>query len=146
MLTSKTPIPIYQEESSSTLDLHWDVGVHLTVAIQPTFRFNRFFECGLELITSIRKNMVNSLMKLDDKRLLRKPFIIETIKRPSTTNSRISRRLSTPVTAVLATLLLSYLLVSLPTPISRKSLLSNGMMLLVCCLFWDRKTPNSGQV
>jgi len=41
--------------------------------------FDRFFARGLELITSIRKNMKNSLMTLYDKRLLRKRFIIETI-------------------------------------------------------------------
>jgi transposase len=41
--------------------------------------FERLFEQGLELITPIRKNMKNSLMKLEDKLLLRKRFIIETI-------------------------------------------------------------------
>ncbi len=41
--------------------------------------FERLFEQGLELITNIRKNMKNSLMKLEDKLLLRKRFIIETI-------------------------------------------------------------------
>lgn len=41
--------------------------------------FEQLFEQGLELITSIRKNMKNSLMKLEDKLLLRKRYIIETI-------------------------------------------------------------------
>ena len=37
------------------------------------------FAQGLELITSIRKTMKISLMKLQDKLLLRKRYIIETI-------------------------------------------------------------------
>ena len=37
------------------------------------------FERGLELITTIRKNMKNSLMLLEDKIMLRKRFIIETV-------------------------------------------------------------------
>ena len=41
--------------------------------------FEQFYQRGLELITPIRKNMKNSLMKLQDKLLLRKRFIIETI-------------------------------------------------------------------
>jgi Transposase DDE domain len=41
--------------------------------------FEQFFARGLELITSIRKTMKNSLMKLEDKLLLRKRHIIETI-------------------------------------------------------------------
>jgi hypothetical protein len=41
--------------------------------------FEQLFEHGLELITGIRKNMKNSLMKLGDKLLLRKRHIIETI-------------------------------------------------------------------
>lgn len=41
--------------------------------------FESFFQRGLELITTIRGNMKNSLMKLEDKLLLRKRFIIETI-------------------------------------------------------------------
>jgi hypothetical protein len=41
--------------------------------------FEKLFEQGLELITTIRKNMKNSLMKLEDKLLLRKRYIIETI-------------------------------------------------------------------
>lgn len=41
--------------------------------------FEQLFEQGLELITGIRKNMKNSLMKLEDKLLLRKRHIIETI-------------------------------------------------------------------
>jgi hypothetical protein len=41
--------------------------------------FERLYEQGLELITTIRKNMKNSLMKLEDKILLRKRFLIETI-------------------------------------------------------------------
>lgn len=41
--------------------------------------FEQLFEQGIELITTIRKNMKNSLMKLEDKLLLRKRYIIETI-------------------------------------------------------------------
>lgn len=41
--------------------------------------FEQLFEQGLELITTIRKNMKNALMKLEDKLLLRKRYIIETI-------------------------------------------------------------------
>ena len=41
--------------------------------------FEQLFAQGLELITSIRKTMKNSLMKLQDKLLLRKRYIIETI-------------------------------------------------------------------
>jgi len=41
--------------------------------------FERLHAQGLELITTIRKNMKNSLMKLEDKILLRKRFLIETI-------------------------------------------------------------------
>ncbi len=41
--------------------------------------FEKLFQRGLELITNIRKNMKNSLMKIEDKLLLRKRFIIETI-------------------------------------------------------------------
>jgi Transposase DDE domain len=41
--------------------------------------FEHLFERGLELITTIRKNMKNCLMKLEDKLLLRKRYIIETI-------------------------------------------------------------------
>ena len=41
--------------------------------------FESFFQRGLELITTIRSNMKNSLMRLEDKLLLRKRFIIETI-------------------------------------------------------------------
>jgi hypothetical protein len=41
--------------------------------------FEQLFERGLELITTIRKNMKNSLMRLEDKLLLRKRYIIETI-------------------------------------------------------------------
>jgi len=41
--------------------------------------FERLYEDGLELITNIRKNMKNSLMKIEDSLLLRKRFIIETI-------------------------------------------------------------------
>jgi len=41
--------------------------------------FESLYERGLELITNIRKNMKNSLMKLEDSLLLRKRFIIETI-------------------------------------------------------------------
>lgn len=41
--------------------------------------FEQLLEQGLELITTIRKNMKNSLMKLEDKLLLRKRYIIETI-------------------------------------------------------------------
>ena len=41
--------------------------------------FDYFFQRGLELITTIRKNMKNSLIKIEDKLLLRKRFIIETI-------------------------------------------------------------------
>ena len=41
--------------------------------------FEQLFAQGLELITSIRKTMKNSLMKLEDKLLLRKRYIIETI-------------------------------------------------------------------
>jgi hypothetical protein len=41
--------------------------------------FEQLFEQGLELITTIRKSMKNSLMKLEDKLLLRKRYIIETI-------------------------------------------------------------------
>lgn len=41
--------------------------------------FNRFYERGLQLITSIRKNMKNRFIARQDRRLLRKRFIIETI-------------------------------------------------------------------
>lgn len=41
--------------------------------------FESFFQRGLELITTIRSNMKNSLMRPEDKLLLRKRFIIETI-------------------------------------------------------------------
>jgi hypothetical protein len=41
--------------------------------------FEQLFSDGLELITSVRKNMKNRLMALSDKLLLRKRFIIETI-------------------------------------------------------------------
>ena len=41
--------------------------------------FETLFERGLELITSLRKNMKGQLMLLSDKLLLRKRFIIETI-------------------------------------------------------------------
>jgi Transposase DDE domain len=41
--------------------------------------FEQLFEQGLELITTIRKTMKNSLMRLEDKLLLRKRYIIETI-------------------------------------------------------------------
>ncbi len=41
--------------------------------------FETLFERGLELITSIRKNMKNSLMLIEDKIMLRKRFIIETV-------------------------------------------------------------------
>ena len=37
------------------------------------------FERGIELITNIRKNMRNSLMLLEDKIMLRKRFLIETV-------------------------------------------------------------------
>ncbi len=41
--------------------------------------FETLYERGLELITSLRKNMKNQLMLLSDKLMLRKRFIIETI-------------------------------------------------------------------
>lgn len=41
--------------------------------------FEQLYERGLELITSLRKNMRNQLIPLMDKLLLRKRFIIETI-------------------------------------------------------------------
>lgn len=41
--------------------------------------FEQLFERGLELITTIRKTMKNTLMKIEDKLLLRKRYIIETI-------------------------------------------------------------------
>lgn len=41
--------------------------------------FERLFERGLELITAVRKNMRSQLMRLSDRLLLRKRFIIETI-------------------------------------------------------------------
>ncbi len=41
--------------------------------------FETLFERGLELITSVRKNMKSQLMLLSDRLLLRKRFIIETI-------------------------------------------------------------------
>jgi len=41
--------------------------------------FTTLYERGLELITSLRKNMKNQLMLLSDRLLLRKRFIIETI-------------------------------------------------------------------
>lgn len=41
--------------------------------------FETLFERGIELITTIRKNMKNSLMLLEDKILLRKRFIVETV-------------------------------------------------------------------
>lgn len=41
--------------------------------------FEQLYERGLELITSLRKNMKGQLMRLSDRLLLRKRFIIETI-------------------------------------------------------------------
>ena len=41
--------------------------------------FETLYQRGLELITNIRKNMKNSLMLLEDKIMLRKRFIIETV-------------------------------------------------------------------
>jgi hypothetical protein len=41
--------------------------------------FESLFERGLELVTSLRRNMKGQLMLLSDKLLLRKRFIIETI-------------------------------------------------------------------
>ena len=41
--------------------------------------FETLYERGLELVTSLRKNMKNQLMLLSDRLLLRKRFIIETI-------------------------------------------------------------------
>lgn len=41
--------------------------------------FNQLFADGLQLITNIRSNMKNRLLTLEDKLLLRKRFIIETI-------------------------------------------------------------------
>lgn len=41
--------------------------------------FETLYKRGLELITTIRKNMKNSLMLLEDKILLRKRFVIETV-------------------------------------------------------------------
>jgi transposase len=41
--------------------------------------FKTLYERGLELITSLRKNMKGQLMRLSDRLLLRKRFIIETI-------------------------------------------------------------------
>ncbi len=41
--------------------------------------FETLFERGLELITSMRKNMKGQLMRLSDRLMLRKRFIIETI-------------------------------------------------------------------
>jgi len=41
--------------------------------------FETLYERGLELITSLRKNMKNQLMLLSDRLMLRKRFIIETI-------------------------------------------------------------------
>lgn len=57
----------------------------------------RLFERGLELITTLKKNMTAQLMLLADRLLLRKRFILETI------HSRISRTSSVPVTARLRT-------------------------------------------
>jgi Transposase DDE domain len=51
--------------------------------------FEQLFEQGLELITTIRKHMKNSLMKLEDKLLLRKRYIIETINDPLKNISQI---------------------------------------------------------
>ena len=41
--------------------------------------FETLYERGLELVTSLRKNMKNQLMLISDRLLLRKRFIIETI-------------------------------------------------------------------
>ena len=41
--------------------------------------FNMLFEKGIQLITKIRKNMKNKLMPLEDKLLLRKRAIIESV-------------------------------------------------------------------
>lgn len=41
--------------------------------------FETLYERGLELITTIRKNMKNSLMLLEDKIMLRKRFLVETV-------------------------------------------------------------------
>ena len=42
--------------------------------------FEHPFQRGLALITTIRSNMKNSLMRLEDKLLLRKRFIIEMVE------------------------------------------------------------------
>ena len=41
--------------------------------------FETLLSRGVELITNIRKNMKNSLMRLEDKMMLRKRFLIETV-------------------------------------------------------------------
>ena len=41
--------------------------------------FNKLWQRGLHLITSIRRNMRNHLMPLADKLMLRKRFVIETV-------------------------------------------------------------------
>jgi hypothetical protein len=41
--------------------------------------FEKLFHCGLELVTGIRSNMKSALMSLEDKILLRKRLLIETV-------------------------------------------------------------------
>ena len=41
--------------------------------------FAELFECGIQLITRLKKNMKNRLMPLTDKALLRKQAIIESV-------------------------------------------------------------------
>lgn len=51
--------------------------------------FEKLYKRGHELITTIRKNMKNSLMLLEDKLMLRKRFIIETVNDQLKTISQI---------------------------------------------------------
>ncbi len=80
--------------------------------------FETLFERGLELITSLRKNMNGQLMLLSDKLLLRKRCIIETITDQLKNVSQVEHtRHRSP-----ANFAVNLLPVSLPIPISPRSL------------------------
>jgi hypothetical protein len=51
--------------------------------------FEQLFKRGLDLITTIRKNMKSSLMRFEDKLLLRKRYIMETINDQLKNSSQI---------------------------------------------------------
>ena len=70
--------------------------------------FERLFQRGLELITNVRKNMKNALMRLEDKLLLRKRFIIETIN--ESTQEHLASRAYPPPQACFAVNLIAGLI------------------------------------